>query len=134
MSRARIKWDWTNAETDWIDCIDPATGRRTTLTTTGDALAAVLDRSGRLLTPDDQDDLVLRDPMTGRMLAMVASNATLKGASDASFSSSDVSGLTFAQAGESIIVVNATNVPYHDNVTGNTTALGLVLVRFHDHL
>ncbi len=64
---------------------------------------------------------------------MAASYAP-KGTSDASFSSSDVSGLTFAQVGESVIVVNATNVPYHDNMTGSRTAPGLVLVRFHDQL
>ena len=88
MSRAPIEWDWTTAETGWINCIDPATGRRTTLTTTGGAVAVVLDRTGRLLTLDDQNDLVLRDPVAGRVVARVASNATLKGSSNASFSSS----------------------------------------------
>jgi len=41
-------------------------------------VAAVLDRTGQLLTLDDQNDLVLRDPVRGRVLALVAGNATLK--------------------------------------------------------
>ncbi len=53
----------------------------------------VLDRTGRLLPLDDQDNLVVRDPSSGRILAMAASNATLKGSSDASFSSSNAANL-----------------------------------------
>ncbi len=67
-------------------------GKRTTLTT-GGAVAVVLDRTGRLLPLDDQDNLVVRDPSSGRILAMAASNATLKGSSDASFSSSNAANL-----------------------------------------
>jgi len=68
------------------------------------AVVAVLDRSGRLLTLDDQDNLVVRDPTTGRILAMAASNATLRGASDASFSSSNASDLVVDQAAEAVTV------------------------------
>ena len=108
--------------------------RRTTLTPTGGAVVAVLDRTGRLLTLDDQDNLVVRDPTMGRILAMAASNATFKGSSDASFSASNAADLVVDQAGEAVTVARATNVPYQNNVTGNTTAPGLVLVSFHDRL
>ncbi len=121
-------------ETDWIDRIDPATGRRTTLTPMGGAVAAVLDRSGRLLTLDDQNDLVLRDPVTGRVLAMVASNATLKGTSTGSFSASDASNLIVAQVGAAVTVAFATNIPYQNSVTGSADTPGLVLVSFQDRL
>ncbi len=68
------------------------------------------------------------------MLALVASNATLKGASDGSFSASDVSHLTVDQVGDGVSIALATNVPYQNNVTGNTTTPGLVLVSFYDRL
>ncbi len=123
-----------STESDWIDRIDPATGRRTTLTTAGGAVAAVLDRSGRLLTLDDQNDLVLRDPVAGRVLAMVASNATLKGTSTGSFSASDASNLIVAQAGAAVTVAFATNIPYQNSVTGSSDVPGLVLVSFQDRL
>ncbi len=123
-----------STESDWIDRIDPATGRRTTLTPTGGAVVAVLDRTGRLLTLDDQNDLVLRDPVTGRVLAMVASNATLKGTSTGSFSASDASNLSVAQAGAAVTVAFATNIPYQNSVTGSADTPGLVLVSFQDRL
>jgi len=94
----------------------------------------VLDRTGRLLTLDDQDNLVLRDPTTGRVLVMAASNATLKGSSDGSFSSSNAARLVVDQEGEAVTVALPTNVPYQNNVTGNSTSPGLVLVSFHDGL
>ncbi len=111
----------------------PATGKCATLTT-GEAVVAVLDRTGRLLTLDDQNNLVLRDPTTGRILAMAASNATLKGASDASFSSSDATELVVNQAREAVTVARATNVAYQNNVTGRSTTPGVVLVTFRDRL
>jgi len=111
----------------------PATGKRTTLTT-GGVVVAVLDRTGWLLTLDDQSDLVLRDPVGGRVLALAARNATLKGTSSGGFSASDVSQLIVAQAGAAVTVARATNVPYQNSVTGNTTTPGLVLVSFHDRL
>jgi len=120
----------------------PATGERTTLTT-GGATVAVLDRTCRLLTLDDQSDLVLRDPVSGlvlrdpvagRVVATVASNATVKGSSDGNFSPSNAGDLVVDQAGEAVIIALATNVPYQNNVTGNTTTPGLVLVRCHDRL
>jgi len=82
------------------DGIDPATWQRTILTTGAGAVVTVLDRTGRLLTLDDQANLVVRDPMTGRILAMAASNATLKGSGDASFSSSNAGNLV-VERGES---------------------------------
>jgi len=39
------------------------------VTTTGGVIAAVLAATGWLLTLDDQNDLVLRDPPTGRVRA-----------------------------------------------------------------
>jgi len=111
----------------------PATGKRATLTT-GEAVVAVLDRTGRLLTLDDQSDLVLRDPTTGRVLAMVASNATLKGTSTGSFSASDVVHLIVGQAGATVTVARATNVPYQNSVTGSADTPGLVLVTFQDRI
>jgi len=69
---------------------------------------------------------VLRDPVAGRVVAMAASNATFKGASDGSFSASDVSHLIVDQAGEAVTVARATNVPYQDNVSGTSTTPGLV--------
>ncbi len=125
--------DYSN-ETDWIDRIDPATGRRTTVTTTGGTVAAVLAATGWLLTLDDQSDLVLRDPTTGRVLTLVAPNATLKGSSDGSFSASDVSNLIVDQAGDAVSIAFATSVPYQNSVTGSSTTPGLVLVSFHDRL
>jgi hypothetical protein len=97
-------------------------------------VAAVLDRTGRLLTLDDQGDLVLRDPVGGRVLALAARNATLKGTSTGGFSASDVANLIVNQAGEAVTVALATNVPYQNNVSGTSTAPGLVLVSFHDRL
>ncbi len=94
----------------------------------------MLDRTGWLLTLDDQSDLVLRDPVGGRVLALTARNATLKGTSSGGFSASDVSQLIVAQAGAAVTVARATNVPYQNSVTGNTTTPGLVLVSFHDRL
>jgi len=94
----------------------------------------VLDRSGRLLTLDDQNDLVLRDPVAGRVLALVASNATLKGTSTGSFSASDASNLSVAQAGAAVTVAFATNIPYQNSVTGSADTPGLVLVSFQDRL
>ncbi len=91
----------------------PATGKRATLTT-GEAVVAVQDRTGRLLTLDDQGDLVLRDPVGGRMLALAAGNATLKGTSAGGFSASDVSQLIVGQAGAAVTVARATNVPYQN--------------------
>jgi len=123
-----------SSETDWIDRIDPATGRRTTVTTTGGVVAAVLAATGWLLTLDDQSDLVLRDPATGRVLALVAPNATLKGSSDGSFSASDVPNLIVDQAGDAVSIAFATSVPYQNSVTGSSTTPGLVLVSFHDRL
>ncbi len=70
----------------------------------------------------------------GRILAMAASNATFKGSSDASFSASNAADLVVDQAGEAVTVARATNVSYQNNVTGNTTTPGLVLVSFHDRL
>jgi len=78
--------------------------------------------------------LVLRDPVGGRVLALAARNATLKGTSTGGFSASDVANLIVDQAGEAVTVVLATNVSYQNNVTGNTTTPGLVLVSFHDRL
>jgi len=121
-----------STEADWIDRIDPATGRRTILTTTGGVVVAVLARSGRLLTLDDQSDLVLRDAATGRVRALVAGNATLKGSSDASFSAMNASDLVVDQAGDAVTIALAATVPYQNNVTGNSTAPGLVLLSFHD--
>jgi len=97
-------------------------------------VVAVLDRTSRLLTLDDQNNLVLRDPATGCILAMAASNATLKGASDASFSSSDATELVVNQAREAVTVARATNVAYQNNVTGRSTTPGVVLVTFRDRL
>ncbi len=77
---------------------------------------------------------MLRDPTTGRILAMAASNATLKGSSDASFSSSNAANLVVDQAGEAINVALATNVSYQNNVSETSTTPGLVLVSFHDRL
>jgi len=91
----------------------PATGKRATLTT-GEAVVAVQDRTGRLLTLDDQGDLVLRDPVGGRVLALAASNATLKGTSAGGFSASDVSQLIVGQTGAAVTVSRATNVPYQN--------------------
>jgi hypothetical protein len=54
---------------------------------------------------------VLRDLVGGRVLAMAARNVTLKGTSTGSFSTSDVSHLIVAQAGEAVTVALATNVP-----------------------
>jgi hypothetical protein len=84
----------------------------------GRAVVAVLDRIGRLLTLDDQDNLVVHDPTTGRMLAMAASNAPLKGSSDGNFSSSNAPDLVVDQAGEAVTVARVTNVPYQNNVSG----------------
>jgi len=123
-----------SSETDWIDRIDPATGRRTTVTTTGGVIVAVLAATRWLLTLDDQSDLVVRDPTTGRMLAMVAPNATLKGSSDGSFSASDVPNLVVDQARDAVSIAFATSVPYQNSVTGSSTTPGLVLVSFHDRL
>jgi len=106
----------------------PATGKRTTLTT-GGVVAAVLDRTARLLTLDDQND-----PVAGRVVALVASNATLNEASDGSFSSLNAADLVVGQVGEAVSIALATNVPYQNNVTGNTTTPGLVLVSFNDRL
>ncbi len=111
----------------------PATGKRTTLTT-GGVVVTVQDRTCRLLTLDDQSDLVLRDPVGGRVLALAARNATLKGTSTGGFSASDVSQLIVGQAGAAVTVARATNVPYQNNVTGSTTTPSLVLVKFHDRL
>ncbi len=77
---------------------------------------------------------MLRDPVGGRVLAMVASNTTLKGASTGSFSTSDVSHLIVAQAGKAVTVAFATNVPYQNSVTGSSDTPGLVLVSFQDRL
>jgi len=111
----------------------PATGKRATLTT-GEAVVAVQDRTGRLLTLDDQGDLVLRDPVGGRVLALAAGNATLKGTSAGGFSASDVSQLIVGQAGAAVTVARPTNVPYQNSVTGSADTPGLVLVSFQDHL
>jgi len=77
---------------------------------------------------------VLRDPVTGRVLAMVASNATLKGTSTGSFSASDASNLIVAQVGAAVTVAFATNIPYQNSVTGSADTPGLVLVSFQDRL
>jgi len=81
-----------------------------------------------------QSDLVLRDPVGGRVLTLAASNATLKGTSTGGFSASDVSHLTVDQVGEAVSIALATNVLYQNNVSGTSTAPGLVLVSFHDRL
>jgi len=118
----------------WIDRIDPATKARTTLTEAGGAVGAVLTRSGRLLTLDGQGNLVLRNPASGTVVAVVATNATLTGSSGASFSSSgsDLSGVSIAQAGAVVTVARGATVPYQDNVTGSSTTGGVVIVTFHD--
>jgi hypothetical protein len=77
----------------------------------GGVVAGVLDRTGRLLTLDDQNDLVLRDPVAGRVLALGTSNATLKGASDGNFLSLNAANLVVDQSGEAVTVAFATNVP-----------------------
>jgi len=123
-----------STETDWIDRIDPVARRRTTLTQAGGVVVAVLDRTDRLLTLDDQSDLVLRDPVGGRVLALAARNATLKGTSSGGFSASDVSQLIVGQAGAAVTVARATNVPYQNSVTGSADTPGLVLVSFQDRL
>jgi hypothetical protein len=94
----------------------------------------VLDRTRWLLTLDDQNNLVVRDPTTGRILALAASNATLKGSSDGNFSSLNAANLVVDQAGEAVTVALATNVPYQNNVSGTSTTPGLVVVSFHDRL
>ena len=66
-------------------------------------VAVVLDRTGQLLTLDDQNDLVLRDSMAGCLVVMVASNAILKSASDVSFSSSNTTDLVVDQALQGIM-------------------------------
>jgi len=78
--------------------------------------------------------LILRDPTTGRVLVMVAPNATLKGSSDGSFSASDVPNLIVDQAGDAVSIAFPTDVPYQNSVTGSSTTPGLVLVSFHDRL
>ncbi len=65
---------------------------------------------------------------------MIASNATLEGSSDESFSASDVSNLSVDQAGDAVSIAFATSVPYQNSVTGSSTTSGLVLVSFHDRL
>ncbi len=100
----------------------------------GGAAVAVLDRTCRLLTLDDQSDLVLRDPVGGRVLALAARNATLKGTSTGGLSASDVSQLIVGQAGAAVTVARATNVPYQNSVTGSADTPGLVLVTFQDRI
>jgi len=68
------------------------------------------------------------------VLAMVASNATLKGTSTGSFSASDASNLIVAQVGAAVTVAFATNIPYQNSVTGSSDTPGLVLVSFQDRL
>jgi len=94
----------------------------------------VLAATGWLLTLDDQSDLVVRDPTTGRVLALVAANAILKGSSDGSFSVSDVPNLIVDQAGDAVTIAFPTDVPYQNSVTRSSTTPGLVLVSFHDRL
>ncbi len=77
---------------------------------------------------------MLRDPVGGRVLALAAGNATLKGTSAGGFSASDVSQLIVGQAGVAVIVARATNVPYQNSVTGSADTPGLVLVSFQDRL
>jgi len=55
------------------DGAEQTTARRTTLTTTGGAVVAVLDRTGRVLTLDDQNDLVLHDPVDVAELSLAIS-------------------------------------------------------------
>ncbi len=90
-----------------------------------DGLAAHARRSERPGAPRPDDGPHTRD---GRQ------NATLKRASDASFSSLNAANLVVDQAGETVTVALATNVPYQDNVSGTSTTPGLVLVSFHDRL
>jgi hypothetical protein len=97
-------------------------------------VVTVQDRTCRLLTLDDQSDLVLRDPVGGRVLALVASNATLKGTNTGSFSASDVVHLIVGQAGATVTVARATNVPYQNSVTGSADTPGLVLLTFQDRI
>jgi len=78
--------------------------------------------------------LVVRDPTTGRVLALGAPNATLKGSSDGSFSAPDVSNLVVDRAGDAVSIAFATSVPYQNSVTGSSTTPGLVLASFHDRL
>jgi len=87
-----------------------------------------------LLTLDDQGDLVLRDPVGGRVLALAARSATLKGTSTGGFSASDVVHLIVGQAGATVTVARATNVPYQNSVTGSADTPGLVLVTFQDRI
>jgi len=55
---------------------------------------------------------VLRDPVAGRVVALVASNATSKGTSDASFPSLDAEDLVVDQVSDAVSIALATNVPY----------------------
>ena len=81
-----------------------------------------------------RSSLVLRDPVEGRVLALAARNATLKGTSTGGFSASDVSQLIVGQAGAAVTVARATNVPYQNSVTGSADTPGLVLVTFQDRI
>jgi len=46
----------------------------------------------------------------------------------------DVSNLSVSHVDDAANIARAATVPYQDNVTGNSTTPGVVLVRFHDRL
>jgi len=94
----------------------------------------VTTTTDRLLGLDAAGNLVLRDARTGHLLGLVTPSATLTGASsltydDFSSLTIDQSGfgcLAIDQSGPSILVARARGVPYQNNVTGATSAPGVV--------
>ena len=81
---------------------------------------------------------MVRDPVGGRVRALAARNATRKGTRTGAFSASDAAQLIVSQAGATVTVARATNVPNQNSVTGSADtpglALGLVLVSFQTRM
>ncbi len=115
--------DYSSEQTA-IDVIDPARHTRTTLTNDGGALAVATTTTDRLLGLDAAGNLVLRDARTGHLLGLATSATTLTGATSLTYN--DFGSLTIDQAGPSILVTHAMGVPYQNNVTGATSAPGVV--------
>ncbi len=121
--------DYSSLQTA-IDVIDSARQTRTTLTNDGGALALTTNTTDHLLGLDAAGNLVLRDARTGRSLGMVTPATTLTGANSLTYD--DLGRLAIDHAGPSILVARAMGVPYQNNVTGATSAPGVVMLTLYD--
>jgi len=114
---------------DQIDRIDPTARTRTLLAPQGGVLVGVTARTGRLISRDDQGDLILRDEHDGHILGTLAPNAAWNGGASTTI---DNGPPVVAQQGPTVIVAHAATVPYQDPVSGSTTASGIVVATLVD--